>query len=75
MILLVDFSVIYLDYIGIIILGILMILLVFLLVGLIDIFLRDFKDNMERIFWLLVIIFIVGFVIFFYVIKRKKLIK
>ncbi len=75
MILLADFSVIYPDYTGIIILGILMISLVFLLVGLIDIFLRDFKDNTERTFWLLAIIFTAGFATPFYVIKRKKLIK
>lgn len=75
MLLLADFSVIHPDYSGVVIMGILVISLLFLLIGLIDLFLRDFKDNTEKIFWLLAIILTAGFATPFYLIKRRKLIK
>jgi hypothetical protein len=76
MMLLADFTVIYPDYSGlIIILGILIASLIFLMIGLIDLFTRDFKDNSERIFWLIAIILTAGFATPFYLFKRRNLIK
>lgn len=75
MILLAEFSVIHPDYTGVIILGISIISLILLLIGLIDLFIREFKDNTERIFWLIAIILTAGFATPFYLFKRRKLIK
>ena len=62
------------DY-GIIFWGLLFLMFILMVVGIIDLLRKDFKDNTERTFWLIAIIITFGLGSIFYFVKRNKLIK
>ncbi len=46
-----------------------------LLVGLIDLITKNYRDNTERIFWLLAIVLTGGLATIFYLFRRKQIIQ